>query len=342
MRNLKAQILQEIEHKKSLKVSDLTERFGVSRQAINRHLKGLIDESKIRMLGSSKKTTFYIPNTPEAIGLVAGRPARIRRRMGAAGASEDEALSDVREGLPELRRIAENARSNFEYAFTEMVNNAIDHSETDSIDLEVSVDPLEAVFIVRDSGIGVFWNIMTKMGLASEMEAIEDLLKGKQTTAPDRHSGEGIFFTSKIVERFVLESHRKRLTVDNSIGDLFLEDIRQLRGTRVVCTIDASSRRSLPELFEEYTSEEFAFDRTRVSVKLFESGESYVSRAQAKRLVHSLERFREIVLDFSGVESVGQGFADEIFRVFQGAHPDIAIIPVNMGENVEFMVRRAI
>ena len=210
------------------------------------------------------------------------------------------------------------------------------------IDIDLAVDSRACSFAVRDSGVGVFANVMKEKRLASEMEAIEDILKGKQTTQPERHSGQGIFFTSKIVERFVLESHKKRLIVDNRIDDIFLEDMRSLKGTRVICEIDANTASKLAELFREYASEEFAFDRTKVTVKLFESGESYVSRSQAKRLLHSLEQFREIVLDFTGVESVGQAFADEVFRVFAADHPEIRIEPINMGENVEFMVRRAL
>ena len=52
-------------------------------------------------------------------------------------------------------------------------------------------------FIVNDSGIGIFRNIMQKRNLKSELEAIQDLMKGKTTTMPESHSGEGIFFTSK-------------------------------------------------------------------------------------------------------------------------------------------------
>jgi len=42
----------------------------------------------------------------------------------------------------------------------------------------------------------------------------------------------------------------------------------------------------------------------------------YISRAEAKRLVVNLEKFREVELDFGGVDLVGQGFANELFRVF--------------------------
>lgn len=76
-------------------------------------------------------------------------------------------------------------------------------------------------------------------------------------------------------------------------------------------------------------------------IKLFAIDVSFVSRSEAKRLVHGLEKFREAVLDFAGVEMIGQGFAGDVFRVWHGKHPDVSLQPVHMTETVSFMVRRA-
>ncbi|MFA5811450.1 MAG: DUF4325 domain-containing protein [bacterium] len=342
MATLKEQILRYVSAKRRAGSSELMEKFGVSRQAIHRHLTALLSERAILKQGSSRRTTFYVVNEPSALRKIQDKARRFQKRLRAEGASEDRTLSEIEAQAGLLAGLSTDALANAQYAFTEMLNNAIEHSGTTFIDIELRADGGNCSFYVRDTGVGIFANIQKKFRLASEMDALAELLKGKQTTAPKQHSGEGIFFTSKIVERFVLESHGKRLIVDNRIEDVFVEDMRFKKGTRVVCEIDTKTRRKLVDLFAAYTSEEFAFEKTRVTVKLFESGESYVSRSQAKRLLHSLERFIEVVLDFSGVASVGQAFCDEVFRVFQQGHPDIRIVPVNMNENVEFMVRRAV
>jgi uncharacterized protein (DUF1330 family) len=75
-------------------------------------------------------------------------------------------------------------------------------------------------------------------------------------------------------------------------------------------------------------------------VKLFSYGVRFVSRSEAKRLCDGLERFRHVVLDFAGVEAVGQGFADEIFRVWASQHPEVELSPENMAPPVAFMVSR--
>jgi hypothetical protein len=65
----------------------------------------------------------------------------------------------------------------------------------------------------------------------------------------------------------------------------------------------------------------------------------YVSRSEAKRLLARLDTFREVVLDFQGVRSIGQGFADEVFRVFAASHPHIALKRMNLDPALEAVIR---
>ena len=66
-----------------------------------------------------------------------------------------------------------------------------------------------------------------------------------------------------------------------------------------------------------------------------------VARSEAKRLLHGLEKLEEVMLDFQGVRSVGQGFADEVFRVWAQAHPGTRLVAEHMNDVVRFMVERA-
>ena len=66
-----------------------------------------------------------------------------------------------------------------------------------------------------------------------------------------------------------------------------------------------------------------------------------ISRSQAKRVLSRFERFREVLLDFKGVSSIGQAFADEIFRVFKQSHPDVVILAINTTPEVDKMISRA-
>lgn len=80
---------------------------------------------------------------------------------------------------------------------------------------------------------------------------------------------------------------------------------------------------------------------TRTTVRLSDNGTYLVSRSEARRVLDNLERFNEVVLDFAQVEDIGQGFADEVFRVWACAHAGTRLLPVNMLEPVQYMVARA-
>lgn len=248
------------------------------------------------------------------------------------------------------RRVAEDLQLDREspagkimgYAFTEMLNNAIDHSAgaTALITWWASADQWS--FEVRDYGVGVYPKLREGLHLASEFEAVQELSKGKRTTDRQRHTGEGIFFTSKAVDIFRLTSSGVRWTVDNLRHDTALGVVPPSDGTSVVCQIDPQTDRSLADIFHEF-SRDHAFVRTRPVVKLFGIGTTFVSRSEARRLLDGLEAdFDTVEVDFAGVTDVGQGFVDELLRVWPAAHPDKAVIPTNMNPAVQFMIERGL
>ena len=227
----------------------------------------------------------------------------------------------------------------FPYAFNEMLNNAIDHSEGTTATIKFFKEPETWAFEIIDDGCGVFFKIMTEFKLQNVFEAVGELTKGKRTTAPKGHTGEGIFFTSKAVDIFELSSDGIQWSVDNLIGDFSVSKKESQRGTRVFCRLEVSTKRDLTVVFKEFTVDH-EFVRTRPVVKLFETGLTFISRSEARRLLSGLGEFKEIQLDFEKVESVGQGFVDEIFRVWLNDNPSKKIIPINMNSAVEFMVKR--
>ena len=103
------------------------------------------------------------------------------------------------------------------------------------------------------------------------------------------------------------------------------------------------TERTTKEIFDEYTSDDFVFNKTKITVHLAKDylGHDFVSRSLAKRILMNVEKFKIIVLDFENIDNMGQGFADEVFRVFKNKNPDITIVPVNMNEEIEFMINRA-
>ena len=253
---------------------------------------------------------------------------------------------EIEEKFPPISNIPENVKSIFTFAFSEMFNNAIEHSGSKIISVELSLRNNKLSFIVEDSGIGVFRNIMKKRKLHSVIEAIQDLLKGKTTTMPKSHSGEGIFFTSKASNLFILDSFGHQLNIQTPLNDVKVKQTSvSKRGTRVIFEIAADSSLHLNDVFKKYTNintdSDFGFDKTEIRVKLYTTSGVHISRSQARRILSGLEKFKIILLDFDKVSVIGQAFADEIYRVFQNAHPNIIIQEENMSPGVKFMIERA-
>lgn len=336
---MKETILRLAKKKKRFKTADVVNEFKkkVSRQYVAKMIGELVGEGKLLKGGSTFKSVYVLPENAAFLG------ESLKKHYLNKNLKEHEVLGQLENRAPFILKQKENVRSIFAYAFSEMLNNAIEHSRSNVIDIEVNKTDNHLNFTVEDSGIGVFRNIMSKRRLSTELEAIQDLLRGKVTTLPQAHTGEGIFFTSKIADVFVLESFAYRLRIDNIINDIFIEPLdRQVRGTVVKFSIGADTKKHLNDVFKKYQTdpESYAFDKTEVKVKLYTMGTIYISRSQARRVLHDLEKFKMVIFDFERVPTIGQAFADEIFRVFALKHPEIKIKAVNMNETVGFMVKR--
>lgn len=257
------------------------------------------------------------------------------------GLEEHLVWLDASDRLHLRDRVSANCWGVTQYGFSEMVNNAVDHARAGRVTCRFWVDASTLAFEVDDDGTGAFARIRDGLSLGDSFSAIQELSKGKTTTDPARHSGEGIFFTSKVVDAFVVEANGLRWTVDNLREDQAVGLSGRVSGTLVRCELDVQTSRSTAEVFAAYSiGHDFA--RTRTVVRLFDIGVRFVSRSEARRLLRGLERFREVLVDLRGVQEVGQGFVDEVFRVWPSQHPDVAVRPVNMVGPVEAMVRRGL
>lgn len=325
-------------------------RIGVVAQELG------VSPSRVRQLADEGR----IPSTRTQGGhrlfdLALVREALVRQALpGAAPRPADLILEDRPAGLEEhvvwlaaadrlhlADRVSPECWKAAQYGFSEMVNNAVDHADAERVVSRFWVDAATLSFEVDDDGRGAFARIREGLLLSDSFSAIQELSKGKTTTDPARHTGEGIFFTSKVMDAFVLEANGLCWTVDNLRDDQAVGLSSRVSGTLVRCELDAQTSRSISEVFAAY-SIDHDFARTRIVVQLFNIGVRFVSRSEARRLLHGLERFRDVIIDFRGVQEVGQGFVDEVFRVWPSQHPEVTVRPANMVGPVEAMVRRGL
>lgn len=323
-------ILENIEDHPSGITSVVSEKFGISRQASHRHIQKLVADDLIIAKGSTRNRTYKVKPL-----------VYFKKALEIKGLEEDKVWREYIRPL--LENLPENILQICQYGFTEMANNAIEHSEGTKIILVVERTYKFIRLGILDNGIGIFRKIQKRFSLDDQLHAILELSKGKLTTDPAHHTGEGIFFTSRMFDDFSILSDK--LFFSHEIDeDWLLEDKEKaFNGTAVDMTISTRSSRTTKQVFDQFTVEgDYGFSRTHVPVFLAAYGnENLVSRSQARRVLSRFERFKEIVLAFEGVETIGQAFADEIFRVFALQHPNINITYEDANEQVEAMILRA-
>jgi anti-sigma regulatory factor (Ser/Thr protein kinase) len=335
---LRTLILNTIKKQGQVTTADIVSQTGYSRAYAQRFLKNLADEGVIVLMGKANQALYIMPSKR---GAGVEKPLRVHRIMLNKDLAEDKVLRQIKEESAIFRGMTANVSSIVDYAFTEMLNNAIEHSSSEKIDLMMMKTATDIRFTVADRGVGIFNNIMKTKRLHTKMEAIQDLLKGKETTAPDAHSGEGIFFTSKVADLLTIKSFEKKLVFDNVGQDIYIKDVQSVKGTKVDFVLDLKSKKKLADLFNKYTDDSFQFSKTAVKVKLYHQDVDYVSRSQARRILAGLEKFKTIELDFKDVKTIGQAFADEIFRIWQAGHKEVRFKIQNANENVMLMIKRA-
>jgi predicted transcriptional regulator/anti-sigma regulatory factor (Ser/Thr protein kinase) len=335
---LRTLILNTIKKQGQITTADIVGQTGLSRAYAQRFLKNLADEGAIVLMGKANQAHYIIPSKK---GTSIEKPLRVHRIMLNKDLAEDKVLRQIKEESAIFRDVAANISSIVDYAFTEMLNNAIEHSISEKIDVVIMKTVTDIRFTVTDQGVGIFNNIVKIKRLHTTIEAIQDLLKGKETTAPDAHSGEGIFFTSKIADLLTIKSFEKKLVFDNVGQDIYIKDVQSVKGTKVDFVLGLKSQKKLADLFNKYTDDSFQFSKTAVKIKLYHQDVDYVSRSQARRILAGLEKFKTIELDFKDIKTIGQAFADEVFRIWQSAHKDVKFVVKNANENVMLMIKRA-
>ena len=242
--------------------------------------------------------------------------------------------------------VPDNVRRICEHGFTEMLNNAIEHSGGTQVRYLVEQEHGTIHFLIQDDGIGIFEKVRSYFGLEDHRQAILELSKGKLTTDTSRHSGEGIFFTSRMFDRFLIGSNNLGFSHRTGEDDWLIEAESFEPG---YAGLDGDRRR-IPRGQPRRSSTCSPDPRPTTTVSpgrtcLLDSQNSaragWCRDSEAKRVLARFEGFKEVRLDFEGIDSIGQAFADEIFRVFKLAHPEIEVVAVRASEAVEQMIKRA-
>ena len=328
------EILRLIKKSKGGVTADLIEKkLGFSRQYIVRLLNGLMSQGEIHRRGKTRAARYYPGKASNEINHI----ELIKERQ---GLSEYAVFEEVLGRMQLNTQLNKNCLTIFDYAFTEMLNNAIDHSHSKKVWINVKFDHTNVTFIIKDLGIGAIESIKQGFEIRDDFLALEHLFKGKQTTAKEAHSGQGIFFTSKVVDTYKIATSNMEFIIDNIKADEFLRDIRQRKGTTVTCQIKMNTRRKIKDVFDKYTGDDYEFNQNIVKINLSKH-KRLMSRSEAKRLLLGLDEYAVLDFNFKNVDEVGQGFCDEVFRVYANRNPGKLLSYHGASDVVRYMIERS-
>lgn len=335
--SIKRYMLEKIRQKDPEYIQKTMENFGISVTTVKRYIRECLDKNII--CEDSECEVGY-----KLITLCHTFSYKMKNRI-----DEDEIYyGDIRTLLEDNSK---EAKSIWYYSFTEMMNNAIEHSNCTNIQCVVKRDYLYTEISITDDGIGIYKNVQNHLQQklnkeVSYRDVLAELYKGKLTTKPNNHSGEGIFFTSKVLNEFAVWSDSAIFAQGCYDKDCFVEShliayhnkLNHI-GTMVMMKLENQTTRTIKEVFDIFAPVEEGFIMTRIPLAEVCPYAEPVARSQARRILYRLEEFKQIEFDFEGVEFMGQGFADEVFRVFQNQYPEIELIPINANPTVLGMIK---
>ena len=318
-------LLEKIEQKDEGISKAVAEAFSVNQNTVHTYINELVDDGVIRRV---KRGQYELTKTVYEYHL-----HRSKGDLDTDTFAYDQCLYE------HIKHLDSNVEAIWSYTFSEMINNVMDHSGAENAKIVIEQDYLETRVMIADNGVGIFQKIKDYFGYHTLEEAICELFKGKLTTDSKNHSGEGIFFSSKMMDEYFIVSSGKIFT-NNKYDDSRIISLAasNVKGTCVIMSLSNFTHKNPQDVFDLYANVEGGFTKTRIPMKnIFDT--SPVSRSQAKRVCNRLEKFKEVLLDFEGIKWMGQGFAHQLFVVFAGEHPDIELVPINMNEDVTKMHR---
>lgn len=325
-------VLQEVEKNPRSVASMAAAKFGLTRTGIGRYMAQLVASGLLTAEGNTRGRQYKLKPLVDFV-----------RHLNLNGRWTEDTI--WREQIrPLMDDVKPNIIDLFQYGFTEMLNNVLDHSRSPDVVVSYARTYTTIAVDIMDHGVGIFNKIKEDFNLEDARTALLELSKGKITSDKKNHSGEGIYFTSRMFDNFSISSgHLYYSRLRRKDDDWLIESTdreENTKGTYVSMRIGTNADWTPRDVFDEYQGEDIYFRKTHVPITLGRyPGEQLVSRSQAKRILARFPDFSEVLLDFTGVPEIGQAFADEIFRVFKNEHPATLLIAINTNPRIEKMIK---
>lgn len=302
----------------------VAERLGVTRRAALGLLRELETHQWLRREGSPRRPR-WLP----------GALRQVVRGYALDSLQEDRPWRD---DFAPAFELAPNVARMAQHAFTELVNNAIDHSGGTRVVVSMRQTATQLQLLVSDDGRGLFDVVSQHFSIPDPTLAMLELAKGRLSSQPEHHTGRGLYFTARLADVFDLHANDRAFQQRQWQPDQWYSVRTACRvGTSVYVAISLETERTLDAVMRRASLDgtSLGFERTVVPLRLAAGLGSVVeSRALARRVALRLATFRRVDIDFAGITDLGHAFADELFRVFARTQPALQLEAVNMAPTV--------
>ena len=304
-------------------------KFGVSRQAIHRHMINLINENKIIAYGNTKGRHYKlipIANYNRKINVNDIKNSR-------------QFLEDYI--LPNIESLPKNIYEIFEYSVGSLLNNVIDHADASSLYFKVFINYDEAHFIITDNGVGLFEKICNGLELSNPQMAAMELAKGSLTTDPKNHSGDELNTIIHLFDRVTIDSAKMTVAYRNDSNHWEINHSAHQKGTRIHLKISPKSDRTCANVFYKIFHKEKKKIRIPISLLNMPGKKVVNSRLHANNILRNIDNYKKIEFDFNKIDLISPAFADELARKTKEKNQFADIAWMNTNKTVEMLMDRA-
>jgi len=316
-------------HKKDI-IQESINRFGISRQAIHKHMKRLIDDKKVVAHGTTKGRYYELnPSVNYTKKFEINKNFSIEKTV-------------KKYILPQISILPKNVFGIFEFSIGALLNNICDHSKAKSIFFKLYINHREAHFVLSDNGLGIFKNIRSGLKLPNTRLAALELAKGNVTTDPSNHSGDELNAIIHLFDKVTIDSSGKSLKFFNDNHEWLLQHSTQQQGTRIHLQIDSLSKRTCADIFDYIFKEKCS--KICIPLNLLEVADYKIvnSRSQAKSVLRNIQNYKTVEFDFKKIDLIGPAFADELVRETKQKNQFADIEWINTNHTVDLLMSRAL
>ena len=305
-------------------------KFGISRQAVHRHMNSLIVEKKVAAFGNTKGRYYELMptvNFNKTINIASSKgPNHLLKKI----------------ILPHLKSLSKNIYEIFEFSISALINNVYDHANASKLYFKIFINRDISHFILSDNGIGIFDNIVNELKLSSAQVAAFQLAKGKVSSDLSKNLGEELNTVIRLFDFVSVEANGKGLKYSHDKQNWSISDSAQKYGTRIHLKIHSESNRTFEYVFNKIFFHEKG--SIRIPLGLMNTSEHMIvsTRNQTKNILRDIEDYKKIEFDFNKVKLIGPAFADQLIRNTKERNQSADIRWINSNKTVDLLMSRAL